>query len=307
MKVVSVIRDSKKVQKGVKVLSKDGSVRVISIPDLEELYDKGLVENTSFTTEGKIKGKLGRLPVELEVPNMAIQQDRRISKNLLLKKPIRVYHGTKEPELKVRYGYGNLRNDYGRGFYTCEDIESAREWSYSNYTPLIGESAYVYGYDVDLEGLNILNMTELPVECWIAILLENRTTMEMFKEKVLRDRREKFISMYSPDMSNVDVIVGYRADDGFFNYILRFLRGYYYVGDMFEIMRSGFLGIQVVFKSEKAIKRLNNVYKEGSPKKYNGKYYDRVSCAIKEIDKMAAKSLGNETIADILRGVVDEI
>lgn len=125
---------------------------------------------------------MGRLPVELEVPTLVINNDRRISKNILKKEPVRVYHGTKNPNLKVRYGCGNPDTDYGKGFYTCEDLVGAMEWAYSNYTPLSSDSAYVYGYDVDLKGLNILNMTELPVECWIAILLKTVQHMKCLKK-----------------------------------------------------------------------------------------------------------------------------
>lgn len=129
----------------------------------------------------------------------------------------------------------------------------------------------------------------------------------MLEERVLKDRRDKFVSLYSPDTLNIDVIVGYRADDGFFNHILRFLRGYYYVGDMFEIMRSGFLGMQVAFKSERAIKRLKEVYKEESPQKYKGKYHIRVANASREIQNMTFGGFNNLVITDILRGGIDEV
>ena len=40
-----------------------------------------------------------------------------------------LYHGTPYKTVTPRYGCGNDKNDYGRGFYLTESIELAREWA----------------------------------------------------------------------------------------------------------------------------------------------------------------------------------
>lgn len=40
-----------------------------------------------------------------------------------------LYHGSPNKEVTPKYGLGEARHDYGKGFYLTEDIELAKEWS----------------------------------------------------------------------------------------------------------------------------------------------------------------------------------
>lgn len=44
-----------------------------------------------------------------------------------------LYHGSEKIIETPVYGKGNLRNDYGRGFYCTESEELAKEWACSNH------------------------------------------------------------------------------------------------------------------------------------------------------------------------------
>lgn len=43
-----------------------------------------------------------------------------------------LYHGSDKIVNSPRYGVGKADNDYGSGFYTTEDINSAKEWAVIN-------------------------------------------------------------------------------------------------------------------------------------------------------------------------------
>lgn len=43
-----------------------------------------------------------------------------------------VYHGSNEQRPNPIYGFGKVKNDYGRGFYCTENIELAKEWACAN-------------------------------------------------------------------------------------------------------------------------------------------------------------------------------
>lgn len=75
-------------------------------------------------------------------PNAVQNSDIVSARNLLSKKKITVYHGTKVLNLVPTYGKGKSGNDYGVGFYTTPILNLAREWSYSSYSR--GGACYVY-------------------------------------------------------------------------------------------------------------------------------------------------------------------
>ena len=55
-----------------------------------------------------------------------------------------------------------------------------------------------------------------------------------------------------PDISEYDVIIGYRADDSYFSFARAFLNNQISLSQLSRAMRLGKLGEQVVLKSEKA-------------------------------------------------------
>ena len=84
-----------------------------------------------------------------------------------------IYHGSKDHIKKPEYGKGNIRNDYGLGFYCTKNLELAKEWACSN----IETNGYANKYEIDLSHLKILDLTnkKYSVLNWMAILLKFRT------------------------------------------------------------------------------------------------------------------------------------
>ena len=210
-----------------------------------------------------------------------------------------IYHGSEKIIEKPVFGKGNLRNDYGKGFYCTESEELAKEWACSN-----NKNGFANKYELSLEGLNILylNSDKYNVLHWLAILTKNRTYWE---NSTISETAKKYLAQnFMIDTSEYDVIIGYRADDSYFSFARDFVSGTISYRQLSEAMRLGKLGEQVVLISKKAFEKIS--YLSNSPAD-SEVYYSRK----KERDRKArqeyrrtkqAEDLENELfIIDIIR------
>ena len=210
-----------------------------------------------------------------------------------------LYHGSEKIIEKPVFGKGNLRNDYGKGFYCTESEELAKEWACSN-----NKNGFANKYELSLEGLNILylNSDKYNVLHWLAILTKNRTYWE---NSTISETAKKYLAQnFMIDTSEYDVIIGYRADDSYFSFARDFVSGTISYRQLSEAMRLGKLGEQVVLISKKAFENIS--YLSNSPAD-SEVYYSRK----KERDRKArqeyrrtkqAEDLENELfIIDIIR------
>lgn len=55
------------------------------------------------------------------------------------------------------------------------------------------------------------------------------------------------------NVDDYDIIVGYRADDSYFSFVVDFLNSTLSVQNLKQVMHAGNLGIQIVIKSKKSI------------------------------------------------------
>lgn len=83
-----------------------------------------------------------------------------------------LYHGSVNVIESPEFGRGNVKNDYGLGFYCTEHLELAKEWACSG-----NRDGFANEYEIDLEGLDVLNLSDgnWHILNWMAILLQNRT------------------------------------------------------------------------------------------------------------------------------------
>ena len=165
-----------------------------------------------------------------------------------------IYHGSKyivnEPTL---YG-GKQTNDYGYGLYCTKEIELANEWACPD-----NNDGYANEYVLDLTGLKVLDLSkkEYNILNWIALLLKYRIPegLSMNNEQV----RKYIIDNFSIDLTDVDVIIGYRADDSYFSFARDFVKNSITVSQLSKAMELGKLGLQIVVRSEKAFSQLKYV------------------------------------------------
>ena len=89
---------------------------------------------------------------------------------------------------------------------------------------------------------NILN--------WLAILLAHRRFD--ITSPIGNNAREFILSRFMPDVTGVDVMIGYRADDSYFSFAEDFVNNTISLRDLNLAMRLGALGEQVVLLSERS-------------------------------------------------------
>lgn len=189
---------------------------------------------------------------------------------------MQIYHGSSVIVEKPELSKGKLSNDYGRGFYCTEDVEMAKEWACKGKEP----PAFANVYELDLRGLKVLDLSKEPYSVlnWIAVLLANRTFQ--LDLEVAEEVRDYFIKNFMPPIEDADVIVGYRADDSYFNYAETFVGNGLSISRLDEALRLGKLGIQIALKSERAFAGLRFVRAdEVSWDEYHGRYVGRDAAA----------------------------
>lgn len=164
---------------------------------------------------------------------------------------ISIYHGSEHIIEQPVFGGGRKNNDFGYGFYCTENIDLAREWAVSSL-----HDGYVNRYTLDTEYLQVLNLNseEYTILNWIAVLVEHR--LFPIKTPVARRARNYLIDHYAVNVNAYDLIVGYRADDSYFDYAESFINNGITVEQLACAMRLGRLGEQIVLKSQYAFEQL---------------------------------------------------
>lgn len=205
---------------------------------------------------------------------------------------MKLYHGSPimipRPELKR----GKLSNDYGQGFYCTESLEMAKEWACKGKEP----PAFANVYELDMKGLKVLDLSKPPYTIlnWIAILLANRT-FELDLETA-QEVRDFFLANFLPPVSTADVVIGYRADDSYFNYALTFVNNGLSLARLNEALRLGKLGLQVALRTEKSFANLKFIEaQEANWPEYHRRYVKRDTSAREE---WQAIKKSKETIKD---------
>ena len=167
---------------------------------------------------------------------------------------ITLYHGSKNIiETPTLYG-GKKTNDYGYGFYCTKELDLANEWACPD-----NNDGYANEYSLNLDGLNILDLSDKQYNIlnWMALLLKYRIPQGLNPND--EQAREYIIDNFSVDLTDVDIIIGYRADDSYFSFARDFVKNAITVSQLSKAMELGKLGIQVVLHSEKAFSQLTFV------------------------------------------------
>lgn len=178
-----------------------------------------------------------------------------------------LYHGSSEIIENPVFGKGKPYNDYGQGFYCTEHAELAKEWACSE-----GIDGFVNKYELDTEGLKILNLSsdEYTILHWLALLMNYRRFR--LSTPVMRRGVEWLKEHFLIDIGEYDLIIGYRADDSYFSFARAFVSNEISLKQLNYAMRLGKLGEQYVLKSEKSFERIEFIVSESAD---NTIYYAR--------------------------------
>lgn len=213
-------------------------------------------------------------------------------------KIITIYHGSEKIVEKPIFGGGRKNNDFGLGFYCTASKELAKEWAVSNLYDGISNC-----YTLDTEYLNILNLnsSDYSILNWIAVLVEHRVFS--IKNPVARRAKRYLLENFSINVNAFDLIIGYRADDSYFDYAESFLNNAISVEQLARAMKLGKLGEQIVIKSKFAFSKLKY---EGYDIANKDRYYVFRKDRNDEANKLYMEMLEEESdglyIQDIIRG-----
>lgn len=166
---------------------------------------------------------------------------------------ITLFHGSPNKVVTPQFGLGKDKHDYGRGFYLTADIELAKEWAVCRPDESNG---WVHEYELDTDGLTVLDFQDHDVLVWLAELMKHRDADDSKRYRVLS---KKFIAKYGIDTSDADVIKGWRANASYFYIAKEFVRDNVDVDILEELLSLGGLGIQYCVKSQRAYDQLSEV------------------------------------------------
>ena len=213
-------------------------------------------------------------------------------------KRITIYHGSEKIVEQPIFGEGKKNNDFGLGFYCTLSEELAKEWAVSSL-----RDGFANRYTLDSEYLNILNLNspEYTILNWIAVLVEHR--LFSIKTPVARRAKRYLIENFSINVNAYDLIIGYRADDSYFDYAESFLNNGISVEQLSRAMQLGKLGEQIVLKSKFAF---SNLKYEGFDIAEKNQYYVLRKARDDEANQLYFEILEEESdglyIQDIIRG-----
>lgn len=201
-----------------------------------------------------------------------------------------LYHGSPNKIVVPKYGFGEEKHDYGKGFYLTENIELAKEWAVCRPDETNG---WVHKFELETTDLKILDFQKYDVLSWLAELMKHRDASDTKRYHMLA---KKFIEKYGINTSDYDVIKGWRADASYFYIAKEFVRDNVDIEILEELLSLGGLGIQYCVKSELAYSKLTEIqsdlilvdYNEFNDK-YNGRDINARTNMRKLVDSDANK------------------
>lgn len=165
---------------------------------------------------------------------------------------MKLYHGSQAENFVPTFGLGQDRHDFGRGFYLTDVEELAKEWSV--YKPK-SQDGWIHVFELDLEGLRVLDFRERNVFAWVAELMRHRDADD---SAAYRRRAPLFIEKFGVmDMDDYDVVVGWRANASYFYIVKAFVRGEIDPDCLPGLLKLGGFGIQYVVRSPRGYEHLH--------------------------------------------------
>ena len=164
---------------------------------------------------------------------------------------ITLYHGSQKIIQKPVFGEGSVYNDYGLGFYCTQSIELAKEWACPSL-----DDGFANCYELETDGLRLLDLQsyEFCTLHWLAILVTNR---KFDMETLLMRQGFNYLNKtFLPDISDYDIIKGYRADDSYFSFARAFLSNQISYSQLQNAMKLGKLGEQIMLKSQRSFEKI---------------------------------------------------
>lgn len=200
---------------------------------------------------------------------------------------IRLYHGSQNEFVEPKYGFGQDHHDFGKGFYLTDIPELAREWSVCRPK---SHDGWVHVFDLEMEGLKILDFRDMGVFAWVAELMKHRDADD---SAAYHRRAPLFIEKFGvADADAYDVQIGWRADASYFYIVKSFVRDEVDADCIEGLLRLGGFGIQYAVKSQRTYEHLRQLPELRQAVVFNANH------AAYEYRDAAAREKMRELIAD---------
>lgn len=215
-----------------------------------------------------------------------------------MNKIITLFHGSEKVIEAPSFGEGKRNNDFGLGFYCTETENLAKEWAVSSL-----RDGFCNRYTLDTEYMKILNLNspDYTILNWIAVLVEHR--LFSIRTPIARRAKKYLIDNFGINVNAFDIVIGYRADDSYFDYAESFLNNAVSVEQLAAAMKLGKLGEQIVLKSQFAFSRIRF---EGFDVAEKEEFYVLRKARDDEANRLYLELLEEESdglyIQDIIRG-----
>lgn len=212
-----------------------------------------------------------------------------------------IYHGSDHIIENPEYLNGNVHNDYGLGFYCCSNKELAKEWGARKEG-----HGFVNKYSIRDDRLKILDLTKPPFDnvlYWVSLLVSNRELSNDIRDNYPREIKY-LLNNYLPNITDYDVVIGYRADDSYFHFPMAFIRSEITLESLNTIFHAGELGKQYVLVSKKAFSLVKFIDYEEVYSKSKEDYYrrkdkaDKIFTVLLESDRYAKGTRLRDLVID---------
>jgi hypothetical protein len=205
--------------------------------------------------------------------NTIVDKNRIVSVGSIRPKGKLIYHGTFNREMVPKYEFGKEDSDFGRGFYTTEDLSMGKEWACQTSNMSVG---YVHFFDLvmpkDCVYLDLTTGSSLEQALkWLDVILRFRMSKEFKTSGRLKARYDELHIRFGVNIDNCDITEGWRADDKYFVFAKQCFIGAISLEGLAQSMQFGGMGKQVVLHSKRSYSMISRV--EGSPIMLDGKEY----------------------------------
>ena len=212
-----------------------------------------------------------------------------------------LYHGSQLIVDRPESPYQDMKRDFGPGFYMTASEELAKEWACSEEV-----SGYANKYVLDTFRLRSLDLTsrKFHILNWLAVVLANRKPA-LTSDLVIQGYEYVLDRFYLTAADRCDIIAGWRADNAYYSFAVRFLNNDITLDELRRAMKLGKEGKQIVIKTDRALERLRFVSSAPADRSI---YYPRIIARDVKARETLQQYMGTEDdesaryLVDIMRG-----
>ena len=215
-----------------------------------------------------------------------------------------LYHGSEKIIRRPDLGEHGPHSEFGPGFYCTQEKDLAKEWACRR-----GNDGYANSFRLDPEGLTVLDLTAdgLGLLRWLALVSGRRCFC--VQRQATEDGLE-LLRQFSVDLSDYDVIVGWRADNACFALAQEFLDNAISLEQLRAALALDPGSVQLLLRSRRALDHLDFVgYEDANAERFDPMRRCRDELLLRRFQALREKKAPDARdlfLTEILEGGVTE-